>query len=203
MRRAARIALPGGPLRPLLVIALALALPRLTHAQDAEILLPQRHNVYLEILGNAYRYSLNYERTLAEHHRLRFGLGMWTGGETTAITETELTLPMMYNVLVGSGPHYLELGAGVVVGVVNRDEGARPVNGSFYSATDTIGYRHQLPSLEWIFRIGYTPIYGIGDGEIVYPRKGYVSRFGISIDAPSTSPLSSGLGARLRVIGHE
>jgi hypothetical protein len=168
-------------LRLLCVIALTIALPPFAHAQEDDLVLPQRHNVYLEVGGNASRYSLNYERTLAEHHRLRFGLAIWTGGETQAITETELMLPIMYNVLVGSGPHYLELGAGVLAGAINRDESGEPINGTYLSTTGTIGYRHQLPSLEWIFRIGYTPIIGYGDAETAYPRRGYTSRFGISI----------------------
>lgn len=160
--------------------ALCLA-PAVAAAQYDEDVPPQRHNVYLEILGNAYRYSVNYERTFSEHHRLRAGLAIWTGGETTAITETELMIPLMYNVLVGPGPHYLELGGGVLGGVVNRDEGNTNNNFSFVSATGTVGYRFQLPYFEWILRVGYTPIYGFGDAGKAYPEDGFVSRFGISI----------------------
>ena len=162
------------------VLAL-LCVPSLILAQDDELVPPQRHNVYLELLGNANRYSLNYERTFSEHHRLRAGLAIWTGGESTAITETELMIPLMYNVLVGPGPHYVELGGGVLVGVVNRDEEGGTNNFNYVSATGTVGYRFQLPYLQWILRAGYTPIYGFGDAGKAYPRDGFVSRFGVSV----------------------
>ena len=168
-------------MRSLPVIVALILLPSLALAQDDDIVAPQRHNVYLELLGNANRYSLNYERTLGEHHRLRFGLGIWTGGETTAITESELMLPMMYNVLLGPGPHYVEVGAGALVGVVNRDEGNTTNNFSFWSATGTLGYRHQLPELQWIIRAGYTPIYGVGNVGKAYPERGFRHRFGVSL----------------------
>ena len=168
-------------MRSLAALLALLVLPSLAFAQDDEVVQAQRHNVYLELAGNANRYSFNYERTLAEHHRLRFGLSIWTGGETTAITESELMIPVMYNVLLGSGPHYLEVGGGVMIGVVNRDDATGTNNFSFWSGTGTIGYRHQLPSLQWIFRAGFTPIYGFGNEGKAYPRDGFVSRFGVSI----------------------
>ena len=168
-------------MRPICALLALLCVPSLGLAQDEEDVLPQRHNVYLEILGNANRYSVNYERTFSEHHRLRAGLAIWTGGETTAITETELMIPLMYNLLVGPGPHYLELGGGVLAGVVNREQENTNLNFNFLSATGTVGYRFQLPYLEWILRVGYTPIYSFGDGDKAYPKEGFVSRVGISI----------------------
>lgn len=163
-----------------LLVLVLFALPASALAQDDPVA-PQRHNVYLEIIGNANRYSLNYERTLSEHHRLRVGLGIWTGGETTAITETELLIPLMYDVLLGPGPHYVEVGAGALLGVVNRDEQSGTNNFSFWSGTGTVGYRYQLPEINWIVRAGFTPIYGIGNPGKAYPRDGFVSKFGVSI----------------------
>ena len=167
-------------MRALCIVAAGFLCPSLVLAQD-DFVAPHRHNAYLEILGNANRYSMNYERTLTEHHRLRFGLGIWTGGETTAITETELMLPMMYNVLLLPGPHYLEVGAGVLLGVVNRDESSGTNNFSFWSGTGTVGYRFQPAELQWIVRAGFTPIYGFGNEGKAYPDEGFKPRFGISI----------------------
>lgn len=141
----------------------------------------QRHAAYLEVGGNASRYSINYERTLAARHRLRVGLGLWTDGELMQISETVLMLPVMYNVLIGPAPHFAEIGGGVLVGVVNKDTQVGITNGTYWSATATIGYRHQLPSLGWVFRVGFTPIIGFGDDETAYPRRGFVPRFGVSI----------------------
>lgn len=150
-------------------------------AQEPEVPL-QKHAFYLEVGGNASRYSLNYERAFDRHHRLRFGGAIWTGGETQSISEAELNFPLMYNLILREGSHHIEVGAGVLFGAVTkprRDMGERST--TYWSATGTVGYRHQFPANEWLFRIGFTPIYGFGPSDVAYPRRGFVPRFGVSI----------------------
>lgn len=167
------------------VAALVLVAPRSSAAQEPVVPL-QRHAVYLELGGNASRYSINYERAFSERHRLRVGGAIWTGGESSqSITETELNFPLMYNLILrrGDGPHHVELGAGVLVGAWDKLAGGGDGSqrATYWSGTATIGYRHQLPANQWLVRVGFTPIYGFGAEEDAYPRRGYATRFGISI----------------------
>ena len=169
----------------LVVVVALLSLPGPLPLQAQEPVVPlQRHAVYLELGGNASRYSINYERAFSLHHRMRIGGAIWTDGQSAGnITETELNFPLMYNLLlVQRGAHHLELGAGVLVGAWdNIGSGTEPQRATYWSATGTIGYRHQLPANEWLFRVGFTPIYGFGDEDDAYPRKGFATRFGVSI----------------------
>ena len=170
------------PLVPVAVALLLLWPARPAGTQEPVIAL-QRHAVYLEVGGNASRYSINYERAFNARHRLRVGGAIWTDGESAGqITETELNFPLMYNLLFQRGAHHLELGAGVLVGAWDKlRDGDQSQRATYWSATGTIGYRHQVPANEWLFRIGFTPIYGFGDEADAYPRKGFATRFGVSI----------------------
>lgn len=165
------------------IALIALGVPRYGAAQEPVVEM-QKHAFYLELGGNASRYSLNYERAFGERHRLRVGGAIWTDGDIAGeISETELNFPLMYNLLLRRGPHYLELGAGVLVGAWDDRDAASgsAQQATYWSATGTIGYRHQLPANEWLFRAGFTPIYGFGAVDDAYPRPGFSTRFGLSI----------------------
>jgi len=141
------------PCVALVLGALACA-PARAQAQEAPV--PARNAAYLELLGNALIYSLNYDRKLTDHVSGRVGV-MALGA---------LVVPVMGNYLAGSGSHRLELGAGpmlVLAGEVDVDtgeDGEEEIDGSsFLLGTATFGYRYQPLYGGLVFRIGITPIF--------------------------------------------
>ena len=90
-------------------------------------------NVFLEVGGNGGIASVNYDWRFSNRNNglgARVGLGVVgvLGGFSGSPT---LSIPVAVNCLAGPGPHYLEIGAGITVGVSeygHRDyEGRRPL----------------------------------------------------------------------------
>lgn len=111
----------------------------------------QKNNaVYAELGGNAYYYSLNYERRFSNNLLTRGGIGVADG---------DFILPLLFGKYFGNGHHHLELDVGLTYINVNHDIGAR----SQYFATAFLGYRYQNPDKHFLLRIGYTPFYKLYD----------------------------------------
>jgi len=138
------------------------------------------HNsIYVELLGNSYYYSLNYDRMITEYLSLRIGI-MAISHDVMKINKSisgevwdeMYHYPLMINYL-SPGNHKFELGIGVQFfkHIVDEDwyehllrYSYGPLDQpqqvfSFYS-TATIGYRYQPKDGGLIFRIGFTPIFG-------------------------------------------
>jgi len=137
------------------------------------------HSLYLDIFGNAYSYSLNYE--VINKHNLGFRVGI-TPYFDFVINEEELPnnnyrndrfsqsflLIGMINYYFGTGLHRLETGLGMVFSV--NDRNIRPGLPSYPAMTGTIGYRI-IPYKEDItLRIAFTPILS---GDKLYPHIGF------------------------------
>ncbi|HLL46985.1 MAG TPA: hypothetical protein VK399_09745 [Longimicrobiaceae bacterium] len=119
---------------------------------------PARNSVYVELLGNGVLYSMNYDRKFSDHVSGRVGL-MALGAAL---------VPVMGNYLAGNGNHRLELGAGPLLifapDELKLDEAEELESTSDFAVagTATLGYRYQPVYGGFVFRIGFTPVFGEG-----------------------------------------
>ena len=120
-------------------------------------------NLYIELLGNGFLYSINYERFLGARTTLRVG-GMFLTGEGTAMNGNRLRaglvlVPVMLNRLLGRGNHHLEVGAGpLLIYLTAQLNDWKTSQGFGVRATARIGYVYLRPTGGWNFRIAYTPL---------------------------------------------
>jgi|GEM_PF-1928229 len=146
------------------------------------------NSVYAELLGNGGGYSVNYDRRLgAGAASVRVGVGSWqtTSGlffSTSDERQRFVTVPVLLNMLTGTGTHHLELGGGVLLGsqTTTRGSGASE-RSAIVTATGTLGYRRQRPGRGWVFRAGLTPFHGFGTEEEAYPERGFYLSGGLSV----------------------
>ena len=73
-----------------------------------------------------------------------------------------LIAPLMGNYFIGDGSHKFELGAGpaIVNASASTDFGTFDESGTFLFGTATAGYRFQPNDGGFVFRIGFTPLFG-------------------------------------------
>lgn len=125
--------------------------------------------VYLELLGNGIAYSVNYERMLTDDLSARLGfsyLSVSLGSGSSKAKADIVTAPILLNYTVGGRNHRAELGAGATViyasasssdgGVTSSGEGAAIVG------TGVVGYRYSPADGGFVFRAGFTPLFGKG-----------------------------------------
>lgn len=144
---------------------------------------------YAELLGNGGLFSINYERKFSRHASVRVGAAYWSSSDfIEPDAETRMvSIPLLLNWFGGSGSHYLEVGAGMLVGHKRKTFSGGVVHhsGGFASLTGAIGYRWERP-LEpgqregTILRAGFTPFFGFGDEEAAYPDTGFFPSIGLS-----------------------
>ncbi|HET7229834.1 MAG TPA: hypothetical protein VFJ16_07525 [Longimicrobium sp.] len=123
-----------------------------------------KNTFYVELLGNAAVYSLNYERFFTPQLGIRVG-GMFLRGEDDSGDEATIGIfPVMATYLLGEGNSHFEtgLGVGILTASANIDEIDEDFSGSDLYATATLGYRYQKPTGGVIFRAGFTPAYASG-----------------------------------------
>ncbi len=117
-----------------------------------------RNALYIELLGNAGLYSMNYDRTvvtLAERHRIGFRVGLSLVPLDTLGVQFPLVFPVTLNYLYGR-QRRLEIGAGVAPRVVFDKDWSPSV--SVHLAT-TLGFRLQRFDNDFVFRVGFTPLF--------------------------------------------
>lgn len=155
--------------RTALAIALSLFAAGTVSAQEAapaaETVSQTRNTFYVELLGNAAIYSLNYERFFTPKLGIRVG-GMFLRGETSEGDEASVGFfPIMATYLLGEGNSHFEtgLGIGIVTASADIEEVDEEFSGSDAYATATLGYRYQKPTGGVIFRAGFTPVYAGGN----------------------------------------
>lgn len=122
-----------------------------------------RHAVYLELGGPGMLYSLNYEHFIGRQFSIRGGLSLFGLREnTTGDTLGGFAVPVTGQYLLGRGAHHLELGLGLMTGVLWSDLNSYRKSESFglIAATATVGYRYQPPRQGFLFRVALTPLYG-------------------------------------------
>ena len=140
------------------LVAAMIALILCASAGEAQEPLPAqgRNAVYFEILGNGVIYSINYDRKFTPTISGRLGIGgLGTAG----------AVPLMVNFMPGTGASRLELGIGpaLVFAPEDIDEGefSDELDAGLVG-TATIGYRYQPVLGGFVFRVGFTPLFGQG-----------------------------------------
>jgi hypothetical protein len=132
-----------------------------------------KNAIYLEMGGNAYVYSLNYERIFLPKKYIKVG----ARAGISVLPKNNLTapypiVPLEVIALTGKRNHHFETGIGLTpfIGYVTYD-GAR---GSDYererlqaATTFRLGYRYQKPEGGFMLRAGYMPILN-PDGYMIF-----------------------------------
>jgi hypothetical protein len=126
------------------------------------------NSIYFEALGNGGLYSVNYDRLFTDNFGIRAGIMYLSKVDIIfAAAEDLLIFPATLNFFVGE-KHKLELGAGLVFASVSNTSSfgfKSDSGGSNIVGTATIGYRYQKPDGGFLFRIGFTPLFGSGGFE--------------------------------------
>lgn len=143
--------MPARLIPAVLATALLLAAPAVGAAQDFRIDEGPRNAVYLELGGNAFLYSINLERRV-ERWWGRIG-GGWAQDNQGDVQGDVWGVPVMVGTLFGTGPHYFEVGLGLVLAKYVDDE--EP----FLYGSSTIGYRYLSPNSGLMIRAGITPYF--------------------------------------------
>jgi hypothetical protein len=135
------------------------------------------NGIYVELLGNAGVYSINYDRYVADNLSIRAGfeyIGVSGGAGTESSSVSLLMIPITCNLLIASnnkghiGSSKFELGLGVEVASFSASISSGTFGGFGASGlgilyTGTIGYRYQPSDGGFIFRIGFTPLFSTHD----------------------------------------
>jgi hypothetical protein len=117
--------------------------------------------IYLEFLGNGLMYSLNYDRMLSNSIGFRIGAGFFSTNDRDSDDHlTVATFPATLNYIKGKGKHKFEIGAGVMLLTVSGNIDLFDFEGSGLAGTATFGYRYQPKKGGFVFRIGFTPLFG-------------------------------------------
>jgi len=122
---------------------------------------------YVELGGNGFFYSLNYDRILYAHGRsqvsARIG-GMYMPGLFEAGRHM-IGLPLEVSYLLGKGNHHFELGLGFTP--IYDTYPRYDYDGRQYAGQEVvligvarIGYRHQKREGGLFYRAGFTPLHG-------------------------------------------
>lgn len=121
---------------------------------------PHASNVFLELVGNTGILSLNYDRRFSEGSNGlggRIGIGLGEGRAGHTFPEIAVTVPVVINYLLGSGPHYLETGVGLTIGSTEFGE---KLKSSYF--VPNLGYRFQKLAGGFTMRIVASPFLGGG-----------------------------------------
>jgi hypothetical protein len=126
--------------------------------------------VYLELLGNGGVYSINYERMLTDDLSARLGfsyLSVSTSAGSASAKANLVTAPALLNYTVGGRNHRAEVGAGATLVYVSASsEGGSGVGASGEGVavlgTGVVGYRYAPADGGFVFRAGFTPLFGKG-----------------------------------------
>lgn len=144
-------------MRRLAVLFVFAALAATAVAQTA------RNGVYAEVLGNGMLYSCNYERLFTESFGVRIGASYFEPENVPIVT-----FPLMANYLIGSGSSKLELGLGICVLLLPEKVSLsfmtavdEQLKGNSVLGTATVGYRYQPADGGLVFRVGFTPLFGV------------------------------------------
>ncbi len=134
---------------------------------NSDLIGKHRNIVSLELMGNGFIYSLNYERILFDFDRLVTTAQIGVSYYPPSTGVIELWVPMSLNQLFRVKPkHYLELGIGQVLFgedlFPEESDNVTIVNGNTDLGIDWIfraGYRFQSDTSRWVFKAAFTPFY--------------------------------------------
>jgi hypothetical protein len=155
-------------------------------AQSEEIL-PSRtakNTVYVELLGSASTFSLNYERMLLDNVGVRVGGNILSS--TQQPTRLLATIPVFASYFIGAASHRAEFGLGAITNIANSQAwDIRSFTEVEFSGdnriqvyalpTAIIGYRYQPLDGGFNFRATFTPMFGYSQstqGFVFFPWGG-------------------------------
>ena len=122
------------------------------------------NSIYFEFIGNGVLYSINYDRLFTEDISGRIGLMYLSKLDWIFFTIDDIVIvPVTLNYLIGNGSNKFEIGAGIdYLSVSGGSIFGLHANASESKVfgTATIGYRYQQADGGFLFRIGFTPVFG-------------------------------------------
>jgi hypothetical protein len=119
-----------------------------------------KNALFLELGGNGYYGSLNYERANSKGITARIGF--------FCLNPKDLfILPVTIGKVFGAGKHHFEIAGGVVF-ARNGDEAISNTGSieKFLYLTGFVGYRYQVMNQRFFFRAGFTPLWELYDNFI-------------------------------------
>ncbi len=136
----------------IITVVIALMLSLNSHAQDSTLVTSfSRNTVFTELMGNAFLYSINYDRLFFKTKNVKLstrgGISYFGAG-----TGKLLQLPIEANLLLGN-KRYFETGLGLLY-LMYQDPDPRS-NYPYAPLSFRIGYRYQQPKGGFFFRCGY------------------------------------------------
>jgi hypothetical protein len=155
-------------IRTIALIACLVAMPLAAHAEgDAMGPRTARNTVYIELLGNALIYSLNYERFVTDDFNLRAGIEYFSLSASSGTTSGSANLfifPLTVSYLgLSKGPHAFELGIGIDLAYASASTsstgGSSFSNGTTVAGTAIAGYRYAPRDGGFNLRAALTPIF--------------------------------------------
>lgn len=150
--------------------------PAISHAQGVDETLSGKpelasHSIFLEGLGNAGLYSVNYDHRFASSLSLRAGFSIV--GATDQQTRQEVSLlivPVTFNYLAGGANHNLEMGIGPLFAAGSVDDvetgSDAGISSGLAGVTSTFGYRYQPADGGFVFRAGLVPFYSADEFQL-------------------------------------
>jgi hypothetical protein len=136
--------------------------------------------IQIELLGHGLYYSLDYERIIFNRDRFKssaqIGCSYFQPGERTR----EFRIPLILNGIISFNMHHIELGVGYVITHRTVLMENNQIDSKLWDrlTAGRIGYRYQKPSGHLAVRIGFTPYFGYGPYNWIYPLGGVAIGYG-------------------------
>jgi hypothetical protein len=125
----------------------------------------QPNSLYLELFGNGVIYSINYDKLFSNCTGGRIGFMFLWGGRDGIAYRDIAVLPVMFHYFISFHNHKIEFGIGPLIALEGASEfeflGVDNLSSFGIGGTATIGYRFQKEEGGFLFRIGFTPLFGI------------------------------------------
>lgn len=112
-----------------------------------------KETVFLELLGNGFAYSLNYERLLNEQYACRIGF--------STLPPYYYFLPLTASYFIGQNEHRFEMGGGGVLALLPKLQPSTPIIPAFFLVL-RFGYRYQPLNGGFNFAVTFTPLWDVG-----------------------------------------
>jgi len=109
-----------------------------------------KNGIFVELGGNGFVYSINYERQLPRKIVARGGIGYVVRG---------FLLPMTIEKIYGTKNHHLDLGGGLVFAKARPTGNDVPTGKTSLALTGVLGYRYQKPDEKFFLKVAFTPIW--------------------------------------------
>jgi hypothetical protein len=123
----------------------------------------RRNTFFLELGGNAWFYSLNYDRILLDRDKWKLSgrVGAMYLPSFHAVNRHMAGVPLEISYLRGRNKHFLEIGLGVTTTYDTYPLSDTRIRELAVVGMARIGYRYQKPEGGLFFKTGFTPMAGL------------------------------------------